>query len=342
MKSKLIISILFIASLIGFVSCDVEFNPNGDWTETTIIYGVLDQDADTNFIRVQKCFLGEGNYIQFAKEKDSIYYKQDEIEVSIYGFYDWETSGWDIAKAKQTIHLNYTENYSKPDSGGFYSETAPIYFTTTKLNPEFTYYLIVKNIKTGNITTSNTKLVADYKVIGPSGTSFGFNYNQTYNANVLTCQWINMNATAQGEMARSFQPCIRFNFMENGTPAYVNINFIPTPNLYIEPEKQIDYKIFETDVLFQIKTEVKKRGSAIRSFMIDSHSFEIYVYGSGASLKEYIDNNAPLVSLTEKPLYSNIENGTGIFSSRRLHIKKGYTEWPDILQQTIKSYDIGF
>ena len=85
MKEKLSLIVFFLASLLMLVSCEVEFNPNGDWTETTIVYGVLDQDADTNFIRVQRCFLGEGNYIQFSSQKDSIYYKKDEIEVSKIG-----------------------------------------------------------------------------------------------------------------------------------------------------------------------------------------------------------------------------------------------------------------
>jgi hypothetical protein len=42
---------------MGFMlnSCEVEFNPNSPWEETTIVYGVLDQDADTSFIRIQKC-----------------------------------------------------------------------------------------------------------------------------------------------------------------------------------------------------------------------------------------------------------------------------------------------
>lgn len=341
MKEKLLLIIIFLASLFVFASCEVEFNPNGDWEETTIVYGILDQDADTNFIRVQKCFLGDGNYIQFAKEKDSIYYKQDEIEVSIYGFYEWETSGWDTTIAKQKIYFNYTEAYSKPE-GEFYSEISPIYYSTTKLNPIFTYYLVVKNKKTGNITTSYTKLAADYKVIGPSGTAFGFNYSSVFFANVLTCQWTSMTPLANGEIAQSFQPCIRFNFMENGQPSYVNINFAAVPNPFSIEDKTIEYRIFETDVFFQIKTEIEKRGQATRSFMSDSPGFEIYVYGSGEYLTEYIDNNVQQVSLTEKPIYTNIDNGIGVFSSRRLHIKKSYTEWSDALENVIKSYGIGF
>lgn len=341
MKYKFFIIVLFAISLVGLVSCEVDFNPNGDWTETTIVYGVLDQEADTNFIRVQKCFLGDGNYVQFAKEKDSIYYKQDEIEVNVYGFFEWNTSGWDTTKAEQKIHFNYTETYSKPD-GEFYSEVAPIYFSTVKLNPEFVYYLVVKNLKTGNVVTSHTKLVADYKVTDPSGTAFGFPYSSVYNQNVLTCKWTSMSSLAKGDIAKLFQPCIRFNFMENGISTYININFSSTSNPYTDSDRQLTYHIFETDVLFQIKDKIQKRGSATRSFMNDTPSFEIYVYGCGEELRNYIDNNAPIVSLTERPIYTNIENGIGIFSSRRLKIKRGYTQWTAAFEATIKSYGIGF
>lgn len=341
MKEKLSLIVFFLASLLMLVSCEVEFNPNGDWTETTIVYGVLDQDADTNFIRVQRCFLGEGNYIQFSSQKDSIYYKKDEIEVSMYGFYDWETSGWDTTNAKQSIHFNYTEEYSKPE-GEFYSDMSPIYYSTKKLNPIFTYYLIIRNKATGNITTANTKLVADYKVIGPSGTAFGFNYNSVFFTNVLTCQWVSMNPGVEGKMSKSFQPSIRFNFMEDGRPAHININFSSIPNPFTAHDKQIDYRIFETDVLFQIKSQIEKRGSAARSFMKDTPSFEIFIYGAGDYLTEYIDNNVQEVSLTEKPVYTNIENGIGVFSSRRLHIKKSYTDWAPGLQKIIEDYGIGF
>lgn len=341
MKDKLLIIAFIAISVVGIMSCDVDFNPNDDWKETTIVYGVLDQDADTNFIRVQKCFLGDGNYIEFAKQKDSIYYKADELEVKMYAFYDWESTGWNINKAHDSCTLTYTELYNKPQ-GGFYSEVAPIFFTTHKLNPIFNYYLIVRNIKTGNIVTSHTKLVADYKVTDPSGTSFGFNYSQLYGQNIMTCKWTNMTVGVDGEIARLFQPCIRFNFMENGEPAYINIDFSTKVNDYTVADKTMQYIIFEKEVLSQIKSKIKSRGVATRSFRLDSPAFEIYVYGCAENLHNYIDNNAPIVSLTEKPVFTNINNGVGIFSSRRLYIKRGYTDWAASFQSEIESYDIGF
>lgn len=343
MKDKILLIAFILISFIGITSCEVEFNPNDDWKETTIVYGVLDQDADTNFIRIQKCFVGDGNYIEFAKQKDSIYYKADELEVKMYGFYAWDdTTGWNTSRAHDSCTLTYTESYNKPE-GGFYSEIAPIFFTTHKLNSDFNYYhLVIRNLKTGNIVTSHTKLVADYKVTNPSGTSFGFNYSQIYNQNILTCKWTSMTTGAYGEIARLFQPCIRFNFMENGEPAYVNLDFSTMVNDYTVADKTLQYIIFEKEVLSQIVSKIKKRGVANRSFVFDTPAFEIYVYGCAENLHSYIDNNAPIVSLTERPLFTNINNGIGIFSSRRLYIKKGYTNWTAAFQAEIEASGIGF
>jgi hypothetical protein len=322
-------------------SCEVEFNPNGSWKETTVVYGVLDQDADTNFVRIEKCFLGEGNYVNFSKVKDSVYYKEEELSVNLYAFYYWETNAWDTTKALEKIPLNYTETYKK-DSGEFYYDVSPIYFTTHKLNSQMEYYLVIKNLITGNTTTSHSRLVADYKVTAPSGNSFGFNYNSTYQQYLLNCKWTSQTSGALGEMPKMFQPAIRFNFLENGQKAFVDLKFSSINNPFTLEDREISFLIFHDEVVSQIKDKVSKRGVAQRSFLMDTPTFEIFVYSCGENLKNYIDNNVPIVSLTERPVYSNIENGIGIFSSRRLNIKKSYTSFPDSFKAEIEGLNIGF
>ena len=53
------------------VSCDNDFNPNAEWKETMVVYGLLDQDQDTTWVRVQKCYLGEGDMIAMSSIMDS-------------------------------------------------------------------------------------------------------------------------------------------------------------------------------------------------------------------------------------------------------------------------------
>lgn len=342
MKNKISLIIIVFVSIITFISCEVDFNPNGDWKETTIVYGVLDQDADTNFIRVQKCFLGEGNYIEFAKEKDSIYYKQDELEVSLYGFYEWESYGWDTVKnARQKIYLNYTETYSKPE-GGFYSEVAPVYYTTAKLVPDFIYYLVIKNLKTGNVVTSTTKLVANYTVNEPSYSRFEFKYNVALRQNILECKWINQSINAAGIMGRLYQPAIKFSFLENGQVQHIFIDYSTVTNPFLDADRTISYIATEKEFLSQIKEKIGKRGIAERKFLLDEPTFELYVYACNEDLKSYMENNTPEISLTERPIYTNINNGVGIFASRRLHIKRSYSTWKEVVEANIESLGLGF
>ncbi len=342
MKNKITLFIALTISLVTFNSCDVEFDPNGDWEETTIVYGVLDQDADTNFIRVQRCFLGEGNYIEFARQKDSIYYHQDELEVSLYAFYEWESNGWDtINNARQKIYLNYTESYTKPE-GGFYSEVAPIYYTTEKLNSDFIYYLVIKNTKTGNVVTSNTKLVANYVVNEPSNSRFEFRYNPTLKQNQIVCKWINQSINAKGEMGRLYQPAIKFNFIENGQLTHIFIDYSTVSNPFFDEDRTISYIATEREFLSQIKEKIGKRAMAERKFLLDEPTFELYVYACNEKLKNFMENNTPDLSLSEKPIYTNIDNGVGIFASRRLHVKRSYTTWKESVEFSIQDLDLGF
>lgn len=342
MKKNLTLIIALIISIVTLNSCDVEFDPNGKWQETTIIYGVLDQDADTNFIRVQKCFLGEGNYIEFAKQKDSIYYRQDELEVSLYGFYEWESSGWDtINNARQKIYLNYTESYTKPE-GGFYSNIAPVYYTTTKLIPDFVYYLVIKNLKTGNVVTSTTKLVANYTVNEPSNSRFEFKYSVPFKQNILECKWINQSLTAKGIMGRLYQPAIKFSFLENGQVQHIFIDFSTVSNPFFDADRTISYIATEREFLSQIKEKIGKRGVAERKFLLDEPTFELYVYACNEDLKAYMENNTPEISLSEKPIYTNVNNGVGIFASRRLHVKRSYSTWKEVVEGNIEDLGLGF
>ncbi|MBQ6096732.1 MAG: hypothetical protein IJK99_03190, partial [Bacteroidales bacterium] len=76
-------ALFFVLAVSLFASCEVEFSPNADWKEIPVVYCVLDQDDDTSYVRVQRCFLGEGNQYQYTSVADSIYYPQGALSVAI-------------------------------------------------------------------------------------------------------------------------------------------------------------------------------------------------------------------------------------------------------------------
>ena len=69
MKSKF--ATLILATSILFSACSTDFEVIGDWKETMVVYGLLDQAQDTQYIKINKAFLGEGNAFEYAMIKDS-------------------------------------------------------------------------------------------------------------------------------------------------------------------------------------------------------------------------------------------------------------------------------
>jgi len=52
---KNLLSLVFILIAAVFSSCENEVNINTDFEEVTVIYGLLNQNTDTQFIKINKC-----------------------------------------------------------------------------------------------------------------------------------------------------------------------------------------------------------------------------------------------------------------------------------------------
>ena len=78
-------AVCYLLSLF-FTSCEVEFSPNAKWKNVPVVYCVLDQDDDTTWARVQRCYLSEDNIYSYGQNSDSINYPQGSIEVYLLGY----------------------------------------------------------------------------------------------------------------------------------------------------------------------------------------------------------------------------------------------------------------
>ena len=61
MKMRKLINNLLIFISIGLigVSCSTDFDLNAPYQPIPIVYGLLDQSSDTQFVKINKSFLGE-------------------------------------------------------------------------------------------------------------------------------------------------------------------------------------------------------------------------------------------------------------------------------------------
>ena len=345
-KRFFLIPLLFVAIGFWFSSCSTEFNPNDEWEETMLVYGILDQDSDTTWIRVQKCFLGEGNAYNYAQIMDSSNYDPDELEVKIVEWYAEKKNGV-LSKTALTgkeIVFKYTELTTKP-SGDFYSPTQPIYCARTKgkLYPERIYVLEIRNLKTGKFVTSETALIGDGIMVKHPVNFFQFKDGNASNRSALV-KW----SIDYEKRARVFQPMVRFFYYEQ-TPAddsmmvkYVDIE----GNVYRNTNNSsvMQGSFSRTTFGAELKNKLGQPGEGVLRAVADS--VHIYIFAANEDIATYMAASIPPNTIAqERPTYGNIEGGLGIFGSRRTKIKERRstpTSANNEYRTFLKNLDIGF
>jgi hypothetical protein len=300
---------LFVIAL--FVSCEVEFDPNSDWKEIPVVYCILDQDDDTTFVRVEKAFMGEGNYLQFSKEKDSIYYKADDLDVRMLVYYQNDT-----LNAFDTIYFNYTEDYQKPD-GTFNNEKSPVYYSITKnrITNNRIYKLLVTNLKTWHVASSRLQPITNYSITKPD---YRFLFKEESNNDMsLEVQWYNRTSSSAGAWAKLFQVMFKFYYTENGVPMSVEIPLAKVVNDNTTSVRKLSKTIQMSNLLNGIKAKLKDNNP--RQIDLAKTSWmELYVMSCDVNMYDYINVNQPDDNLlTERPIFTNIDGGLGLFAARR-------------------------
>lgn len=343
MKSSFAKYLLLCLAAVCFASCEVEFDPNEDWKSVTVIHGLLDSDDDTTFVRVQKGFLGSGDYFRFAKERDSIYYRKDEVDVFMVSYYPWEPQ-----TIRDTFWFSYTDNYSKPE-GDFYSENAPIYYCITggrlsgteELKKE--YRIVVRNRHSGETAYASTRLVGNYDISSPSAHMV---FQSKGGRKIMECVWNNLSSgsTAAREFmaAKMYQPVMRFYYRVDGVETYQDVELGYKINTHSEPGFDFKYNIDMNDIVDGIRLKLKNQKGRC-SWTNRTTAFELYINSCSLEMYEYYSNSRQEGStLTDKPIYTNVTNGYGLFASRRRHIKRTFTKNDNNLETAIVALGYGF
>lgn len=322
---KKIIRLAFlIVAISSFVSCEVEFSPNAEWRETPVVYCLLDQDDDTTYVRVQRCFLGEGNQYRFAEIADSIYYPQDALTVCLEEWNTWTASDGTVHRAGDAPRQVYTFTYEEllnKENGRFYNTVQPVYVYPTAglLDSTCIYRLLVISNGTGDtIATSETSLVyGDMTLSKPNNvTLFQF---AGYSGN-KSCEitWSALNN------ARQYQPIVRFMYRD----FIINTSVTPPDTTITRRTIDIPCNLVKSnmrDPYLSTKLEQNYFLSTIRSSIIDTvcnkniiDTVQIFITCCTEDLAAYIYANNPGGMLNQEPfIYTNINGGLGVFAARR-------------------------
>ena len=296
------LTFLFLLSSILFSSCETDFTVNADWKEVTVVYGLLDQSQEKQYIRINKAFLGNENAYVMASVADSINYNPNNLEVKIEKL---SASGNVLATKILTDTIMFKED------GLFSVEENIIYVFDTDnfLNEEKEYKLTITNLVSGNIISSQTKLIHNLSLMSAFNNSaykMGF-YSQSGDFSNTTIEW------THSKNAAIYQMTLFVSYTEYGADTIVKtvqkvypiIEYDGNPNM----SQQITGEEFFNLLAYNIpsSTTVNRR----------INNLDILFSGGTADLNTYINLNEPPTGIVqERDLFTNIDSGIGLFTAR--------------------------
>lgn len=325
MNKKKIITIsffsLFVLSVIS--SCTTDFEVNAPYKELTSVYGLLDQTKKEQFIRINRSFLGEGDALTMAKYQDSINYKAGDLEVKLERIKGGVVQPND-SETLQRVSVGKEAGTFASDSNFAYKGTKPLFSDSE-------YKLTIVNKRTNKTLTSTTPLIQDVIIKSPQAnadpiicpacgsSTLAFRKSNDAGYQDLGVEW------TTGKNAKLFEVILRFHYTERD-PQTGNVvkkdsldwlvNQVSSTNAssqkYVIPGEEF-YRTIQSRI---------QESSAVKRFVKDVY-IDIIINAGGEELNMYMDVTRPSSGIVqEKPEYTNIENGIGIFSCRYTTIRK--------------------
>lgn len=310
----------FITAIFSFIviSCSTDFDITADWKDITIVYGLLNQNDSIHYIKINKAFLGESNALVMAQNSDSSSYGNN-IDVRLE---EW-SNGFHI----NTLNFDTTTIFNKLP-GDFYYPNQILYKTKANLNNSSVYKLIIYNKITKKTISSQTALIKPFTIEKPNPLQ-QINFASI---NPLEVKW---NSAINGKL---YQITIRFYYIE--TDLVTNIS----------TQKYVDW-------ILGSKTSNNSLGGEVLTLSYNGESFfenishkipinpnvkrfegkvEFIFTVAGEDFNTYMELNKPVSSIVqEKPQYTNITNGIGLFSCRY----DNSVDNPRLLNLTARSSD---
>lgn len=298
--------LLLLSAVLFLSSCDNELDVNDDWSDITVVFGLLDITQDTNWVRIHRAWLGEDEIVVGAQSVDSLYYSQsisvvlDEID--------------DNGNVVKSITMDYDDQSRELNDGYFTTDGYHLYRTTEALSANTRYQLRVDKNNGNSIVTAETVVLEDdLNIIRPTPAQLiALADNQDY-----TVEFDNQ------EGSKVFQTFMRLRYKQHpaGNPTQLSYHTatvrLPVQNVNTTAGGNRVIVGWSTEsFLNSIRQEVPFDANARRYVL----GLDFEVLAGDEDLYTYINVNQPPTGIvTERPDYTNINGGYGIFASRALN-----------------------
>ncbi len=307
MKKHIMLLLPLMALL---ASCEVEFSPNAEWKEVPVVYCVLDQDEDTTWARVEKCYLGDGDIYRYSSISDSFNYPEGYLQIALLAY--------DNGQIVDSMPFTYT--VLERDSGNFAYAGQPVYYSRTRnhLSASYTYVLSVRRAADGSLLTSSQPVslvvkTRDNVISKPTNNQmFGF-YDHTPGSSTAFCriEWPAL------QNARLYQPMVRFYYVVDGDTTYIDLKCKSVQGRTTATSFGTDYSrdMFLSEVEARLKDDPREK--------LYAKKVDIYLLACSEELNAYINTVSSANGVEQShEIYTNMTEGLGVVASRRTHLRK--------------------
>lgn len=303
--SKKILYILLVSPFI-YTSCNNDLEVIGEWKETAIVYGLLNPGDSVNYVRVEKAFLGEGNALLMAQHSDSIYYGSN-VSVVLERRKNGQVLSTLVMERDSTI---------PKEPGTFANDGHVVYKTSQKIFSDSDYSLIVHNEQNGYTATAHTPIVDSLTFVNPTPSPL-----------VQTVSWVDNNGPTPidvrwitGADSKVFELAIRFYYAERkladltADTNVIELRYPKIKTINSSAGQNLNITVTGDEFFNFLKT---KLGAPPADYYRVAHKVEFILNSGAEEFSIYLDviGASPGISQTAG-VYTNINNGLGIFSSR--------------------------
>lgn len=311
------ISLLLLAGAI-LTSCSTDIDINAPNLDVPVVYCLLDTESSEQYLKLNKTYLVASAAMDNPPLSDSQYF-EGNIQIVL--------ERWENNKPVELVDFLPTNEVPK-NPGFFPSDKNLLYKADAKILPNSVYMLSIYLEDREKIVYARTETIGDLSVVDPIELEIRkISLNQGVN---YSSRW------HQVENAGIYQVVVRFNYAET-IDGVKTEKYLDWPQAFSNPITNVDYltkDISGTRFFYILEEGIEANEAAVR----EAISIDFFVLSGGTEIKYYIESTAPAEgALMERPSYTNLTNGLGVFSSMATQEVKGL----NIASTTIDSIAYG-
>lgn len=322
--------IVAAALTLGVWGCSTDIELNAPYDRTPVVFGLLDAAQDTQWVRINRTWLGNGNQFDAALVADSSEYPAEDLTVTVQERVGSSAGGsWDLVDT--TIE-------NKSDQGIFYAPAHQMWYFVPVggLNTDAEYDLSIDIASDEDEVRSTTNMIAEQigNITQPppgvnnfklgfaspgfvttypditfkwSSTAGASRYDITVFIHVTERVW---NDLAHTDLLEERERIVEWNIGSLNTDddegGEVLQKEVSGSRFYSTLATQLDADPYITRVL----------GSWDEQVQI-ARAVDFVLTIANEELSTYLEVNAPVTGvIQERPEYTNINGGLGLFAAR--------------------------